>query len=458
MSLSGADPISELVAFASDCQYEDLPAAAVTAAKHLLLDTLGNGVAGTSAPESASLLAAAGTKAKGDAQVWGRAARLAAQSAALVNSYQTHCLEYDCVHEAAVLHPMTPLVAAVMADAHQLGRVSGRELIVALIVGVDVSCNIALASTLASPFFRTGSVTALGVAAACARLRGLPRDQIHHALGLAFEAMGGSRQAHTEGTSIMGLLAGFAARNGLMGCDLAEHGIQGPRHILAGPYGYWNLYEGSYNHEAVWKGIGTTYRITEIAQKPYPSGRPTHLAVDAAKALMLEYDMAIADVERAVCAMPNTVTRLVGRPFVADATANYAKLCTAYCVASTLKSGNLSQADFSAEALGRPDVGRLAGNIAIMTDNNPDPNAIGPVTLTLILKNGSQVAKTIEFAIGHPHNPMTDQQRLEKFWSCWKLADAKLNPEQGHLLVDRIGQLDTSEDISDLTLLTNPET
>jgi aconitate decarboxylase len=456
MSSKIADPIGDLVAHVGHCQYEDLPTAAITAAKAFLVDTLGNGIAGTSAPESKRVLAGAGAEMDSGAQVWGRNARLPAQAAALVNSYQIHCLEYDCVHEGAVLHPMTPLVAAVMADVQQLGRINGRDLITALIVGVDVSCNIALASTVASPFFRTGSVTALGVAAACARLRGLPTDMTHHALGITFEAMGSSRQAHTEGTSIMGLLAGFAARNGLLGCDLAEQGIQGPSDILAGPYGYWNLYEGSYEHEEIWEDIGNIYRITELAQKPYPSGRPTHLGVDATIALMMEHDITIADVDSAVCAMPMTVTRLVGRPLVADATPNYARLCTAYCVASTLSSGNLSQADFSPDALRRQDVCELANNIDIIADRNPDPNAIGPATLTVTLKNGSRLEKTIEFALGHPKNPMTEAQKQDKFWSCWSLADSSIDKQQGSDLLDRIDRLETSEDISDLPTLMNP--
>ena len=456
MSSRIADPIGDLVAHVSQCQYEDLPAAAVTAAKGFLIDTLSNGIAGTSAPESKRVLAGAGSETEGGSQVWGRSARLPAQTAALVNSYQVHCLEYDCVHEAAVLHPMTPLVPAVMADVQQLGGIKGRDLIAALVIGVDVSCHIALASTVASPFFRTGSVTAFGVAAACARLRRLSPDVTQHALGLAFEGMSSSRQAHTEGTSIMGLLAGFAARNGMLGCDLAEQGIQGPTNILAGPYGYWNLYEGQYNYEEIWKDIGKRYRITELAQKPYPSGRPTHLGVDAALALMGQHDISIADVDKAVCAMSPTVTRLVGRPFVADATPNYAKLCTAYCVASTLSSGSLTQTDFSPSALKRKHVCELARNIDIIADDNPDPNAIGPATLTLTLKDGTQLAQTIEYALGHPNNPMTQGQKHEKFWSCWGLADSHLDTQQGSDLLEHIDQLETCEDISALPTLMNP--
>ena len=41
-----------------------------------------------------------------------RAARTSATAAAMVNAYQIHNSEFDCVHEQAVVHPMAVLLAA----------------------------------------------------------------------------------------------------------------------------------------------------------------------------------------------------------------------------------------------------------------------------------------------------------------------------------------------------------
>ena len=34
---------------------------------------------------------------------------------AVVNAYQIHCLEYDCEHEAAAVHPMATVLSALVA-------------------------------------------------------------------------------------------------------------------------------------------------------------------------------------------------------------------------------------------------------------------------------------------------------------------------------------------------------
>ncbi len=438
-----SDPIAELAGHLVSSRYEDLPGAAVQAAKNLLLDTLGNGVAGAAAPAVAPAHAAlAGGGCGTAAQVWGRSDRFPAQAAALVNAYQIHALEYDCVHERAVLHPLTPLSAAVLADAERLEGVSGRDLLAALILGVDVSCNIALASTVASPFFRTGSAAAFGATAACARLRGFDVTTTVSALGLVYEQSGSARQAHTEGTSIMGLLAGFAARNALAACDLAERGVQGPVNVLDGPYGYLNLYEGQHDWAPVWASLGRRYRITEVAQKPYPAGRPTHMFVDAAQALGQEHGISAGDVLNGVCRMPPTVKALVGRPYLDDATPNYLKLCTPYCVAAALTGGTLSQTDFTPEACQRPEVAALAKRLQVEADDNPDPNAMSPATLILTLKDGTVLEHTVRHALGHPKNPMTRAQRLEKFWLCWNLADPGPGEARGQTLIERIDGLE----------------
>ena len=52
--------------------------------------------------------------ASGDeATVWVTGERVSAQAAAMVNAYQIHCLEYDCVHEGAVVHPMATVLSTI---------------------------------------------------------------------------------------------------------------------------------------------------------------------------------------------------------------------------------------------------------------------------------------------------------------------------------------------------------
>ena len=47
-----------------------------------------------------------------EATVWGSGERLPLAQAAMVNAYQVHCQEFDCVHEGAVVHPMAAVLPA----------------------------------------------------------------------------------------------------------------------------------------------------------------------------------------------------------------------------------------------------------------------------------------------------------------------------------------------------------
>jgi 2-methylcitrate dehydratase PrpD len=220
---------------------------------------------------------------------------------------------------------------------------------------------------------------------------------------------------------------------------------------LAGTYGYLNLYEGQFATDPVWQTLGVNYRIEELSQKPYPSGRPTHMFVDAAKALMTRHNLKAADVVTGTCHMPPTVKALVGRPFRSGMSPNYARLCTPYCVAAVLAGGDLTQADFNPAALARAEVAALAARIDVEADNNTDPNAMAPATLILELNQGDRVEHTVQYALGHPNNPMSTQQRRDKFWACWQLDRNGPAAAQGHRLLAQVDKLESIDNVASVT-------
>lgn len=129
-------------------RFEDLPAAAITAAKVFILDTLGVGIAGSTAAGMDLLRATASSWGAGqEATVWGTAMRAPAATATFLNATHVHNQEFDCLHEEAVVHVMATLLPATLAFAERRGGVSGRDLITAVAAGVDVAAGLGLAST-----------------------------------------------------------------------------------------------------------------------------------------------------------------------------------------------------------------------------------------------------------------------------------------------------------------------
>src|SRR5262245_15502204 len=181
------DAIRALSEHVARTGYGDLPPAAVRATKTFLEDTLGVGVAGSAGPWVEDLVGCLrGWGAADEASVWARGTRLPAPAAALANAYQIHNSEFDCVHDVAVVHPMAGVLSAALAEAERRGGVSGRDLLAAVALGVDVACHIGLASRAPLKFFRPGTAGGFGGTAAVGKLMGFDATTMVRAMGVVY--------------------------------------------------------------------------------------------------------------------------------------------------------------------------------------------------------------------------------------------------------------------------------
>ena len=436
-----------------ETKYQHLPKNVVKAAKVFLLDTFACALAGSSgrfADEAFNASLSWGIN--NDTRVWGRGKRLPHTSAAILNAYQIHCLEFDCVHEGGVLHPISTLTSAMMTEvdrqASMGNKINGKNLIEAIALGIDVSCSIASSSNAPMRFFRPALTGGFGATVAVAKLRQFSKKKLHNALGLYYGQAGGNMQAHIEGSALLGLQVGFGARNALVACDLADVNIEGPKDFLTGKYGYLPLMEGDYNLEPIWSEWGKIFRLSEVGHKPFPSGRLTHYAIDGLQRIMNENSFSHRDIEKVICEVPPLTMRLVGRPAKRKQKPNYAKLCLGYVCATTLIKGTVDQEDFLSQSLGCEKTYKLAKKVQVINDNNEDLNAFGPQKIIVILKNRSKYEKTIKYALGDPKNPLNKSRQMQKFWNCWQLSKEPLRQIQGKKLIKSINNLEKIDDTS----------
>lgn len=439
-------------------RYDDIPAEAITAAKTFLLDTLGVGVAGSSGPFAEELIETQTLSAAGNqARVWGHGARLSAAGAALCNAYQIHNSEFDCVHEAGVIHTMTVLSAATLAYAERVGGISGEQLLTALVLGVDVACHISVASNAPLRFFRPATAGAFAATAGIGKLMGFDEDTLVNAFGTVHGQLCGTMQAHTEGSVVLGMQVGFNARNAVLACDLAARGLQAPHAVLEGPFGYFALFEGDHNLAQVLPDIGAVWRIMEVAHKPFPSGRATHGVIDAALELQRAEGFAWQNIESITARVPRLVHHLVGRPIRPDMELNYARLCAQYALARALQKDGLTVADFLPQALTDVSTLTLGQRITIEIDDNPDPNALTPVTVEIRLDTGRCHASSLDVVYGNPARPMPREAQLEKLSANWAASARKLPESAKERLVETIDALEEMGDATDLVdLLVQP--
>jgi len=278
-----------------------LPDAARADAERLLADTLAVGAAGATAPGAEGVRAAAqGWGGSCEARIIGLDQRLPAPSAAFVNAFQIHCLEWDAVHEPAVVHALSVVTAALMAALDRQPR-SADEALTALAVGVDVASGLGLAANSALSFFRPATAGCIGAALAVARVAGITRAQLPDVLGLAYSFCAGTMQAHVEGSIALPLQIANAARAAITAIDLVKAGLTGPHDALEGPFGYFRLFDQG-DLERYTGNLGRAWRISEISVKPFPSGRASHAVLGTLEEL--RGDGEIVRVEAFPCSQP----------------------------------------------------------------------------------------------------------------------------------------------------------
>jgi aconitate decarboxylase len=431
--------------------FDSLSPDAVGATRTFIQDSLGVGIVGSAAPQVDEMRRAAALWGAGDdARVWVSGESLPAPSAAFLNAFLTHNSEFDCVHEPAVVHCVTVVLAACMAVAERHGGVSGRALMAAVALGVDIACVLGVAAKSGLRFFRPATAGTFAATMGIGKICGFDRDQLIRACSIAYGQVGGTMQAHTEGSSLLAVQMGFAARNAVMACDLAAEGIVGPRKIIEGEFGYLNLIEDGYDFADLLTNLGKTWRITEVAHKPFPSGRATHGVVDCCLRLMRDHGFKADKVVSVVCDVPPLIHQLVGRPPSQRMTPNYARLCSAYTVARTLTHGTIDVAHFWPGNIANDTIQDLAKRVKMRIDDNPDPNALTPVTVSIALKDGANVSATCEFVLGNPQNPLDREAHLAKFRQNCASARPVVSESQAEALISRTDDLENECDVATL--------
>ncbi|HEY8570409.1 MmgE/PrpD family protein [Microbulbifer sp.] len=452
----------QLVEHVARAEFQHLDRAAVAACKTFILDSIGVGISGSRLELAAELLhtAAGWGSATPDAMtsVWGADVRLPVAHAAMVNAYQIHNQEFDCVHERAVVHPMAVILSSLLADA-EARKADGRTLLLAVALAVDVATVLGMSASKPMRFFRPGTAGCIGAAAGIAKLRGYDPEKILQAMSIAYSQTGGTMQAHTEGVAVLPMQVAFNARNAVIAADMAGFGLVGPRRFLSGDFGYFSIMESDGNAAEAFSRLGREWQICRVSHKPFPTGRAAHGTLDALMQLRASHGFAAPDIESVRIEAPPLVRRLVDRPMQPEMSVNYARLCIGYVAATLLLHGDVGVEDFDPAALADPERRALAARITMVPSACDDPNALAPQAVTVRLKNGSEYRREMAAILGHPENPLDRVRQLAKFQRCLASARTPFDRESAQAIIARIEQLEQLESVTELTglLLAMPQ-
>ncbi len=378
------------------------------------------------------------------ASLLGRTEKVDMASAALVNGISSHTFDFDDTHLKTIIHPAGPVASALLALAEHQGS-SGRALIDALVLGIDVSCRIGNAmypDHYDRGWHITGSTGTVGAAAACARLLGLDVDQTQMALGIAASQPIGMREQF--GSMTKPFHPGGAARAGLMSALLAQQGFTASPRALEAPRGMMQTISTKNDWSEITGELGQRFEIAFNTFKPFACGIVVHPGIDGCAQLRAQgvRPEQLASLEIKVHSL---VLELCGKKEPADGL--QAKFSVYHGCAAGLTFGCAGEDEFSDAVVNRADMVALRRKVVATVDDSIDEAA---ADITAVMQDGSRVHVRVEHAIGSLQNPMTDTQLEAKFHG---LSDAVIGTAQTANLIQAAWALGDAPSVQALVAL-----
>ena len=451
-----------LVGYLKHLRFEDIPPKTVELSKRAILDTLAVIMCGSGA-DGVDVLVDVVRQWAGRPEcivpVYG--VRVPSPLASLASATMARACDFDSVHEGAGIHADATIVPAALAAAQyrhvSTGAVTtGRDLIVARTIGVDLQCRLRLAGgKRTKEYFTSETYAPIPVAAMGAKMLGLDEDRFFNAMGIAYSLCSGNPQGYLEGADTVRLQQGFAAQAGIIALVLADRGLQGVREMLGVTYGLYATYtRGESDLEALTSGLGSEFRGDEVSLKVYPCCKFTHGAIVGAAQLMEVHGIRVEQVREVSITTSSRGYNLCGEPErkLAPQTVTDAQFSFYYIVGATLLNGKVTVADFTREAIHDSSVLKQARKVQVSVDPEKDalPVMVVPVDLTMKTTDGKEFSVRVEGTKGDSKHPLGLDEIEAKVRQCARQAVKPLGGQKVDMLCELVRNL---EDVDDVTAL-----
>ena len=442
----------EVAGFVVKTTQRNIPAEVISLAKNFILDGLGVALAG-STDECSRIVQEQirRMEAKSDCAVLGTGLRAPAAKAALANGVAAHAMDYDDTQlstskEAVyglLTHPTTPVLAGVLAIGEK-EKISGGDLLLAYLIGVEVECRIADSINphhYRSGFHSTATMGGLGAAMAVGKLLRLKEEALSRTLGIAASMASGLRE--NFGTMTKPLHAGRAAENGVTAALLAQAGFTAATNILEARRGFYNAMAGGYDKSKIAGRLGRPYfmQTPGISIKPYPSGSLSHPAQDLILDLVRQHDLRAESIQAIDVGTNSNVPNALIYPM--PKTALEGKFSIPFCMAIAVLERKAGIAQFTDKKVRDRRVIDLMKRVTLYVDDELEALGYDQVRsrIRIKLRDGKMIEGRCDVARGHPEKPMSWAELEEKFRDCAALVLPRKNTEETIQMVARLEQL-----------------
>jgi len=442
----------KIAEFVSGLTYEKIPAEVCDRIKLLILDSLGCAIYGAEL-EWCRILR--GTLERLDAtrttSIWGTAARLSSDHAALVNGTQVQGFELDDVHRKAVLHVGAVTLPALIAVAESHAQLSGRDFLTAAVAGYEIGPRVGLCmgqEHIGQGWHSGATVGIFSAAAGAARGLALDADKNVHALGIAGTQSSGLMAAQ-YGAMVKRMHAGRAAQSGLYGALLAKDGFTGIVDVFEAPYGgfctTFSRSQDRFNLAELSAGLGERFETMRISLKFYSCVGSNHTTLDAIRDIRKRRPFELDEIDSIVVSGSQVTVDHVGWPYKPEGL-TAPQLNLPFCVATLLIEGDVFVDEFTPSCVDDDARIKLSRKVKVMHD--PAITALGSaqrhkVRVEINFRDGSTERETREAPRGSEQSFASDDDIVGKFR---KLTRGVMTATQQDDLIDAVLGLDKLPD------------
>jgi 2-methylcitrate dehydratase PrpD len=444
MSMNYLDTVSR---FICETRLEDLDAATVAHGRWVIADSIPVIAAGMQTPEMRALADTHLTNAApGNAWVLGTGRQAGVLDAALLNGTAGTWLELDEGNQFAKGHPGIQVVPAALAVAQEMGA-SGADLLLAVILGYEISSRISRAANMKLTIHPHGTYGVIGAAIAVGKLKGFTPPQMRCLINMsATMGMATSRNTLLEGSTVRNIYTGHAGFMGQMAARMALAGFTGEADGVKSIYA--GVLSDTFDAARVVEGLGSEWLMTQGYFKLHPTGRYVHSAIDALEDALHRSGRNRID--------PTTIRRIDVTAYKLAAmldgknitTSFGARFSIPFALASILYHGQSGLASFDDAAVANPAVQSLVARIFVREDASftaayPQKNLCDVV---ITLNDGSTITGHCELTKGEQANPHTQEELEGKFFI---LGNAVWGPDKTRTLYDACMRLEQIRDFGE---------
>jgi 2-methylcitrate dehydratase PrpD len=443
--------LDHIVSYVCRTSFDDLPQNVVLRAKEVLVDSLSVIAAGAQEDVVKALKERiVDPKARQVASLIGLGMRTEPSKAALINGTAGTFLELDEGNQFGRGHPGIHVIPAALAIAED-GRLSGRDLVTALVLGYEIGTRIGIACKIRMSMHPHGTWGTVGAAVAVAKLMGYGEAAMKEMINVSSSlGLATSRRTMLEGGTVRNVYSGVSNTMGILAHELVQSGFTGEADGLKTVYG--SVVSDTFSPEVMTEDLGKRFEIARNYFKMHACCRYNHGTLDALEQILAQRPLKADEIEAVDVETYSLAAQLCDQN---PQNMLAAKFSIPFAVATLIVHGRTDVSCFNSEVVRNDAVQTLAKRVEVKED--PKLTAMMPARrpskVKVTLKSGEKLEAEVTMNKGDFEDPYGPADLEKKYYS---LADSVWGHAKAEQIRSQLMGVEKVKDINQVTALIAP--